>query len=319
MDKRDIAVKTNSVFVSMLRIIFLLALAVVLFHIAFALQNRASSDFDLPVIARISKIVLPKETKPTIVQVANSGKIGVLDSATAQIKVFSPEGELLYETPAKLSDDDPIKRPRDFAFGQKGEIFVADTGNQRIIKFEPDGEIKILGKAGVYNGQFVMPTSVLLMAEHLYVLDTPLCKVSQFSESGTFLGKTGFKGTEAGSLQMPVSLARGPDDNLLVVDSRRSSVTSFDFLLHYQQQQRFSSKDGKFRLSKVVSLGRGLRFLFSRDTQEILVVYHSTVVAVLNHDSLGAAGSFWVDIAGRDNLLFILDSRNKAVEIFQIS
>jgi hypothetical protein len=307
---------------SILRVIFLVVLSVLLFHISFALRARARQEYPPPSLARVGQIAFRSETPPPTllaVKVSPKGKVGLLDSRSGKIQVFFPDGGFLYETPTQLAAEDELIRPLDFAFGADEEVIVADTGNQRIVQFGTDGSIKTLGTPGVYNGQFVMPVSVVAMADHFYVLDTALCRIQQYSGEGVFVGKTGQKGVEAGTFQMPVALVQGNDGSLMVVDSLRSSISVYDFLLHYEHQQILSAKDRKFKLARGAFAGAGLLFLLSKESQEILVVYRNSVVALLTPKSMGVSTAFWTDIAGSDNRIFILDARNQVVDIFELS
>ena len=59
---------------------------------------------------------------------------------------------------SELADWQMLKEPRTIIEGPQGELFVADTGNRRVIRFTPsDGLIEIIGGPGQGPGEFSQP------------------------------------------------------------------------------------------------------------------------------------------------------------------
>ena len=55
------------------------------------------------------------------------------------------------------SGSTPLGEVRGLAFDQKGDLYVADTGNSRVLKFDPGGKFLMQwGSQGTSDGQFVM-------------------------------------------------------------------------------------------------------------------------------------------------------------------
>jgi hypothetical protein len=73
-----------------------------------------------------------------------------------------------------------------------GNVYVADTNNQRIQKFDSNGTfITKWGVGGGGNGQFSFPTDVAVdPSGNVYVVDNPnLRRIQKFDTNGTFLAK----------------------------------------------------------------------------------------------------------------------------------
>ncbi len=75
--------------------------------------------------------------EPFDIVVDDRDRVLVLDSICGTIQRFSSEGEL---QATFLSDDDTY-RPRGLAIDDRGRLYVADTGRNRIIQLGPDGEV----------------------------------------------------------------------------------------------------------------------------------------------------------------------------------
>jgi DNA-binding beta-propeller fold protein YncE len=79
--------------------------------------------------------------------------------------------------------------PRGIAVDYKGQVYVADTGNKRIVIFDSNGNfITQFGSAGLDPGQFDEPVGVAVAPNGLvYVTDTWNRRVQAFtaSEDGT--------------------------------------------------------------------------------------------------------------------------------------
>ncbi|MFJ7730807.1 SMP-30/gluconolactonase/LRE family protein [Lysinibacillus sp. NPDC097231] len=69
-----------------------------------------------------------------------------------------------------------------------GNVYVADTSNQRIQKFTSDGTfLKTWGSAGTSDGQFQYPTGIAIdAAGNVYVADYFSHRIQKFTSDGTF-------------------------------------------------------------------------------------------------------------------------------------
>lgn len=105
--------------------------------------------------------------EPWGVAIDEAGQIFVADTWNGRIQVFDSEGRFLRKwgvfatTGGELGDPYALFGPRGLAIDLDGNLLVADTGNKRILKFTPAGElIKQVGGGGVIAGRFEEPTAV---------------------------------------------------------------------------------------------------------------------------------------------------------------
>ena len=95
-----------------------------------------------------------------------------------------------------------------------GTIYVADTFNSRIQKFDSSGVFLIKwGTSGTGNGQFYNPVGVAADGVgNVYVTDYvyPNNRVQKFNSSGVFQAKWGPIGTGNGQFQIPWGVSQTP-------------------------------------------------------------------------------------------------------------
>ena len=114
--------------------------------------------------------------------------------------------------------------PRAMAVDTTGNIFVADTGNERIEKFSPTGTfLSIIGTKGSGHGQLADPNGIAIdRSSNIYVAEIDSKhRVQKLGPDGTFVAAW------APGLFGPRRIAIGPDDSIYVVDSGRNRIVKF--------------------------------------------------------------------------------------------
>ncbi len=129
-----------------------------------------------------------------------------------------------------------VRSPKGIFIDQKGLIYVADTGNDRVQIFNPDGTYNNqFGESGSGDGQFRAPSSVAVNAKgNIYVADTRNRKIKAFSPDGIFLFAVG---PEVGNLVMasPVAVSCDENRNVYVLDSALKKVIVLDAMGKFQR------------------------------------------------------------------------------------
>ena len=152
-------------------------------------------------------------------------------------------------------DDGEFKAPTGIALDQEGHIYVADTDNHSIQKFDKDG--KFLERWGEEpdseDGTFYYPRGLATSADGtVYVSDSGNNRVQKFDTHGNFVhawGKFGFawRGAEAGKFDVPWGVATDTQGMLYVSDTSNARVQKFQSdgtpIMHWGRDGSF---DGAF-------------------------------------------------------------------------
>ena len=131
--------------------------------------------------------------------------------------------------------------PRGMALDSQGNVYIADSGNNRIVVVDADGNLlRTFGQFGSDPDQLNEPWAVAVASSgDVYVADTWNYRIQVFSADGTYKfgwGGSGQMGAIDGSgdvLYGPRSLAFDSQGNLLVVDTGNKRIVKY-------------SKDGQF-------------------------------------------------------------------------
>jgi RHS repeat-associated protein len=120
--------------------------------------------------------------------------------------------------------------PEGIAADPQGNIWVADTQNNRVQKFDSTGKyLTQFGSEGSGNGQFLYPRAIAVDAlGNIWVADTQNNRVQKFDSTGKYLTKFGTEGSGNGQFEFPAGIAADAQGNIWVVDSYNNRVEKFD-------------------------------------------------------------------------------------------
>jgi tripartite motif-containing protein 71 len=129
-----------------------------------------------------------------------------------------------------------FNQPYGLAADSAGNLYVADTGNNRIQKFSSNGTfVTGWGKIGLANGSFNQPQGVAIIPQRDGVSDNILVSESEnnriqvFSSNGTFITKLGRHGVDDGHFKSPtqITLSSLQSNNVLVSDTGNNRIQVF--------------------------------------------------------------------------------------------
>ncbi len=208
---------------------------------------------------------------PTDVAVDSSGNVYVVDRNNTRIQKFDSSGNFILtfgDCPAnsKCNADGQLHIPTGVAVDSSGNVYVADTNNHRIQKFDSSGNF--LFKWGAYggeggvtsngsgDGQFSAPQDVAVDGSgNVYVAESGNNRIQKFDSSGNFLLKWGTPGFGDGQFNQPTGVAVDSSGNVYVADKYNDRIQKFDsngnFLFPWGTN---GSSDGQFSASRSVAV-----------------------------------------------------------------
>lgn len=174
------------------------------------------------------------------------GNVYVTDTQKDRILVYTNNGAKMLKTWGKFGDGNgEFHHPSAVAVDNKGNIFVADGGNDRIQKFQlanpcPKGTfplatpgvcfIKSWGTTGTGNNQFNHPDGINVDSNgNVFVADSVNDRIQKFTNNGNFIKSWGNDGTDNGNFKSPGDIDIDTNTgNVFVADTLNNRIQKFD-------------------------------------------------------------------------------------------
>jgi DNA-binding beta-propeller fold protein YncE len=174
--------------------------------------------------------------EPWDVAVSPAGDIYVADTWNHRIQVYSAQGNLLRgwgifgEALDVTGYGDRLYGPRSLAFDDEGNLYVADTGNKRVIKYDAnDRMVTAVGGAGDEAGYLQEPVGLALGPEgDLYVVDTWNRRIQVFDADLEYVRQWPVWAWEGTSISNKPYMAVDEDGHVYVTDPDMFRVLEFD-------------------------------------------------------------------------------------------
>ncbi|MDZ7269806.1 MAG: NHL repeat-containing protein [candidate division KSB1 bacterium] len=126
----------------------------------------------------------------------------------------------------------PLAQPAAIALDPEGNLYVADTGNQRVVKCDPEGRwLREVGGFGFDAGQFDRPVDVWAgNGLDVIVADYNNHRLQRFDRDLNFIAAYSSEAGQEQSLQFgyPAAVALSPQGELLVADHEFNRLLRFD-------------------------------------------------------------------------------------------
>jgi len=170
-------------------------------------------------------------------------------TAEGEDKTFTTTG-FNFSFSEEGSGNGQLKQPNlGIAVDSEGNIWVGDTGNNRVQKFNSKGEyLSQFGKEGTGNGEFKTPKGLAIDSSgNIWVVDSGNNRVQKFTAKGEYLGKFGEKGSGEGQFESPSGIAFDQADRPFVVDTGNDRVQKFNGSFKFLEQfGKEGTGDGEF-------------------------------------------------------------------------
>jgi len=124
------------------------------------------------------------------------------------------------------SEGGHLVEPSGVAIDSKGNVWVADTGHDRIQEFDSEGKfIQEFGAFGSASGLFSEPQGIAIDPEgDVWVADTGNYRLQEFNAKGEFLRTVGSQGAGNVKFSKPQGIVVDSKDNIWVADTGNSRI-----------------------------------------------------------------------------------------------
>ena len=272
-------------------------------------------------LCRPAKVVDLNEPHQAITN--SKGQIVVGDLSSSKLLVMTYEGEILHE----LSEPRfQYKKQNGVAVDKDSNIYVSDSENNRILKFDSKGIFLVdVGCSGSNELEFDAPLGICYSKTNnlLYVCDRDNHRIQVLTTDLKFVKCFGGRGNENGQFQCPSCAAVDDSSNLYVVDCFNNQVQVFT--AHGEFLRMFFMKRGEETLNKPCGLAiDSCSIVYVSETEQNCISMFTP-----NGDFIGSFGEMGKEEGQFDrirglhvdsnNSLFVSDAGNDRLQIFCFS
>ena len=127
-----------------------------------------------------------------------------------------------------IGSTDNLKGPAGVAFGKKNNVYIVDSGNSRVLKFNiKGGYIRQWGIEGKATGEFVVPLFAAAYGKsgEIYIVDSGNSRIQVFKPDGNFVSEFGISKNSKRTLMQPtfvgfahdkIYVANSGSDNIMI-------------------------------------------------------------------------------------------------------
>jgi len=218
----------------------------------------------------------------------------------------------------KAADGSELSSPVGVALGEN-RLFVADSALNRV--FVLDLRLRLIREVG----EFARPTGLAYddQLKHLFVADTLAHNVSEFDNDGNLVRIIGKRGNANGQFNRPTHLAVS-SNRLFVNDNMNFRVQVFDVSTgaHLASIGEHGNSTGYLAQPKGLALSFDDQVFIAESVSNIIQVFSSSGEFLLDFGGEGVAPgqfSFPAGLAIHNNLLYVADSGNRRIQVFEYS
>ncbi|MEJ0021442.1 MAG: 6-bladed beta-propeller [Candidatus Doudnabacteria bacterium] len=160
--------------------------------------------------------------------------IYVADSGNNRIQKFDSAGNYITQWGSEGSGPGQFEMPdqtyQGIATDSSGNVYVADSGNNRIQKFDSSGNFQSeWGTFGTADNEFNFPQGIAVdHLNNIYVADYFNHRIQKFDSAGNFLGKWGSNGSGDSEFGGPTGINADSSNDIYVTDYFNDRVQKFN-------------------------------------------------------------------------------------------
>jgi sugar lactone lactonase YvrE len=221
------------------------------------------------------------------------------------------------------SGDGQFDWPRGVSVAPGGEVYIADTNNNRIQKFTSNGEyLANFGNIGSGNGEFYHPFGLAVStAGEIYVADSGNNRIQRFNSNGIYLTQFGGAGTGDGQFNWPHGVSVGLSGDVYVADTGNNRIQKFNrYDVFLSKTGYYGSGNGEFSNPSGIAVGAGGEVYVADSYNYRIQMFNSDLGYLLQFGGFGVGDgqfilphSVSISAAG---YIYVTDTENDRIQKF---
>jgi DNA-binding beta-propeller fold protein YncE len=299
----------------------------------FVFQARATAQDQIRVVYRgiiLDEVIgSAKLSQPLGMDIDPDGNLYIADTGNNRILKCSQRGELRREAGGFGFDKQQFDRPVDVWAGNGLDVFVVDYNNQRLERYDKDlNYISSYYSDELQNEslQFGYPAAVGLSANgEIFLADNEFNRVLRIDSFGKPKSSFGDFNWGEGRLARPAKILIDANRKIFVSDSTADEIAEYDYYGNFLQRFGAGVLRDPAGMAALRAEGRGQRggalLVVADRGNHRIVCFSSEGERIFDFGKRGRAPeefSFPADVAARGNCIFVLDTGNNRVQVFEL-
>jgi DNA-binding beta-propeller fold protein YncE len=257
--------------------------------------------------------------KPTGISLDWEGNLYIVDSGNDRLLKTDNRGDLLAEVGGFGWDNGQFNQPSQVASDQGLNIYVADTYNKRVQRFDRNlNFISVITLDSPDKSFGLIQGIAVTKSGELYIADTDNDRVIRLDNFFGFKSGLGDYSYGVGALLRPSGLALDRGENLYVCDSEKNRIAVFDPFGNYLKE----IKDSSLKNPRGVCVSQDGSVYVANTGNNNILIFNSSGEKILEFGSLGKEIGNFSSPADlkiyQDKWLYVADGDNDRIQVLEI-